>query len=644
MFFFSRDKHSQNLLSAQGVTHAFANYVCIGAPPGKREWSEAQREEIQLHALAALAEIAPILPADVIACRLPTRMLLMLDWAADQSTASQYEGSGNSFYGAGGYKSKRAQLRYCCRLLLASISDINFGGIAIIEELVEQGAIEAIIRVLNTVLAQQKAAYEEDVSNSGGSDEAIAVEIISDLLLTLSLICSSGSIVAATHNRELFGSEGSAILCEILRNTPSRLSSGLGHARLLLSALDCLWSAGVGSDMTEDALLENGSIFALLDLIQLMHDGLPSPVEKDTHDQVAAEAAALSNLANGQHVPLQAIAEVATGCLIDLLDNPRSIRHLLAWRGSQGISAPHLFCEMWRRERRSLFPDGTYGHLETPESIISSRIYAIFIRLGWTDVPGLTAEDHVTRPEIDHYLDDLTCYTWEVVIAEIDREGIINPTEEDAKMLQLIGMIAKDKRSLVGAEQEDAKLASQQALLTEEAQFYEQLSVNQQLRQRAFDRYEDLISRTSRHNALTVAKERQLLAVDASRVRDPRFVPMFHQTGDIPNIGTTTFGGRHVAIDSEPCRITGGRLAAFNLSQAQLQKSLPERSIAATLVPAVSGTGFKDNKSTVNGSTTSIPNALGSNKGKSVKDDSSSSISGKPPLRKDKTKTLDKPQ
>ena len=51
--------------------------------------------------------------------------------------------------------------------------------------------------------------------------------------------------------QELFGTEGVEVVIHYLRTNSSFLNSGLGHHRLLLSAVDCVWSvytSGVRSD------------------------------------------------------------------------------------------------------------------------------------------------------------------------------------------------------------------------------------------------------------------------------------------------------------------------------------------------------------------------------------------------------------
>jgi len=42
------------------------------------------------------------------------------------------------------------------------------------------------------------------------------------------------------------------------------------------------------------------------------------------------------------------------GCLLDLCENPKTIHHVLTWRGKDNASAPHLFCEIFRKEEQEL--------------------------------------------------------------------------------------------------------------------------------------------------------------------------------------------------------------------------------------------------------------------------------------------------
>ena len=42
------------------------------------------------------------------------------------------------------------------------------------------------------------------------------------------------------------------------------------------------------------------------------------------------------------------------GCLLDLMENHKTMSHVSVWRGKDNITAPHLLCELWRDEERRL--------------------------------------------------------------------------------------------------------------------------------------------------------------------------------------------------------------------------------------------------------------------------------------------------
>lgn len=45
---------------------------------------------------------------------------------------------------------------------------------------------------------------------------------------------------------------------------------------------------------------------------------------------------------------------VILGCLLDLCENPKTVNHILAWRGKTGCTAAHLLCQIWRNEENEI--------------------------------------------------------------------------------------------------------------------------------------------------------------------------------------------------------------------------------------------------------------------------------------------------
>lgn len=48
--------------------------------PNQRDWTEAQFEELQLHAMSALNTLAVLMIDDYMTCQGNTRLLLLLEW------------------------------------------------------------------------------------------------------------------------------------------------------------------------------------------------------------------------------------------------------------------------------------------------------------------------------------------------------------------------------------------------------------------------------------------------------------------------------------------------------------------------------------------------------------------------------------
>ena len=71
---------------------------------------------------------------------------------------------------------------------------------------------------------------------------AIDIEMQSDMLIILSSLCE-GDI----HRKELFGSEGHSIdiVTHYLKMDPTKVTSGLGHHRLMLATVDVVWSVRI---------------------------------------------------------------------------------------------------------------------------------------------------------------------------------------------------------------------------------------------------------------------------------------------------------------------------------------------------------------------------------------------------------------
>ena len=72
------------LLSENDVMPALLYYVKPNQKPGFHDWSAAQYEELQLHAIAILASVAPLLVDKYLSFQANTLLLVFLEWCIGQ--------------------------------------------------------------------------------------------------------------------------------------------------------------------------------------------------------------------------------------------------------------------------------------------------------------------------------------------------------------------------------------------------------------------------------------------------------------------------------------------------------------------------------------------------------------------------------
>uniref|UniRef100_A0A672IRI8 Cilia- and flagella-associated protein 69 ARM repeats domain-containing protein n=1 Tax=Salarias fasciatus TaxID=181472 RepID=A0A672IRI8_SALFA len=379
---------------------------------GVRHWSVVQREELQLQALATLNTVAPLMLDDYMSCQGNTCLLLLLD----------------CFHSTGGRGTKKAQLRHCIRLLR---SVALLGEESVNQDLCDQGVINQLLGILT----QMEANPDED--------DLISLEIKADIQLILSTLCDPDM-----HRKELFGSEGVELTLHFLKKGSDKFYSGLGHNKLILSTIDCV-SCIVGCYTTEDYFLAKEGIFLLLDLLSM------SP--KCVHGVVLAT-------------------------LLELCDNPNTLCHILNWRGSSGQTAPGLLLQLWREEEEALgVPRSQHGGITDPKKPVlshfhpddiqlsfpphvpsaavlevsenlRSKIYSIFCKLGFQELPGLSTRDYMTLSIIRRYLDFKVGEVWDEIRKELSLDGV-RPISPDQGALTSICKVAEDTARWISEEQ-----------------------------------------------------------------------------------------------------------------------------------------------------------------------------------------------
>ncbi|KAG8004904.1 Cilia-and flagella-associated protein 69 [Nibea albiflora] len=413
---------------------------------GSRHWSPAQQEELQLQALATLATVAPLMLEDFMSCQGNSFLLLLLDWCIKQDAHF-----GHSVHGVGGRGSKKAQLQLCIRVMRSVTSS---GEDSVCQSLCEQGIISQLLGVL-----MQMEASPED-------EDAVALEIKSDIQLILSVLCESDM-----HRKELFGSEGVEMAVHFLRKGSNKFYSGLGHNKLILSTVDCVWSCIVGCYTTEDYFLAKEGAFLLLDLL--------SSSPRCVHYNILAT-------------------------LLELCDNTNTVSHILSWRDDGGRTAPRLLLQLWRDEEEELeVSRSQHGGIADPQRPIfslhqqddtqlsfpanapsaavlelseklRSKIYSIFCKLGFQELPGLSTKHYVTLSIVRRYLDFKVGEVWEEINRELSLDGV-RPITPDEEALSIICKIAEDTARRVTAEQnsileqqEKEDIGEEQLMYTEE--------------------------------------------------------------------------------------------------------------------------------------------------------------------------------
>ncbi|NXX20135.1 CFA69 protein, partial [Podargus strigoides] len=526
------------LLSENDVMPALLYYVKPNQKPGFHDWSAAQYEELQLHAIATLASVAPLLVDKYLSCQANTLLLVFLEWCIGQD---HFFGQGNSFHGTGGRGNKLAQMRCSLRVLRAVVS--LYDG-AVNMNLCDQGAIDQLLDVLK--YAANKAKENED---------AILLEIQADLLFILSALCEND-----LHRKELFSYEGVDMLIPIIQMDPKKLYSGLGHNHLLFSALDCLWSCVIGCYIAEDYFLEKQGIFLLLDLLALKQ----------------------KNLYN-----------IILGILVEFCDNPKTTLHLSTWRGEKDQTAANLLIQLWRQEELELGvkrdPQGTivdkkrpiassfqkqqeiipmpancpsFAIMEISENI-RAKIYSLLCKLGFENLPGLSAQDFVTLEIIRRYIDFKVGEVWSELCAEVKEEFM--PVTSDEEALKVISEGSENTGRMVAARQTEVLESHYHQEIQEEKKAYKKIQAVHKQKEMANKSWENFLARTSNYEALKKAKRLQEKSIAASRSELKIPNGPVHST-DIKGLGTTIGSGRLVTVESRSPQLIGGPLAVTDLA------------------------------------------------------------------------------
>nr|XP_019963467.1 PREDICTED: cilia- and flagella-associated protein 69 isoform X2 [Paralichthys olivaceus] len=454
---------------------------------GLRYWSSIQQEELQLQALATLSTIAPLMLNDYMSCQGNARLLLLLDWCIGRDSSV---GDGHSSHGTGGRGSKKAQLRHCIRVLRSVTS---LGEESVIQDLCDQGTITQLTEI---VMRMEASPDEED---------AVSLEIKSDIQLILSALCESDM-----HRKELFASEGVEMTLHFLKKGSDKFYGGLGHNKLILSTVDCVWSCIVGCYTTEDYFLAKEGVFRLLDLL------VSSP---------------------------RCVHGIVLATLLELCDNPNTLTDIRSWRDESGQTASKLLLQLWRLEEEELgVTRNKHGGITEPQRFVlrrnqqdtqlsanmpsaavlemsenlRSKIYSIFCKLGFLDLPGLSSKDYVTLGIVRRYLDFKVGEVWDEISTELMLEGL-RPISPDRESLRTICKITEDTARMMITEQNSILEQQEKEDLREEELMYTEIKSHWKQKELIAKSWDSLVSRTSNYEILKEVKAQRKKEVESSR-------------------------------------------------------------------------------------------------------------------------------
>jgi len=135
------------------------------------------------------------------------------------------------------------------------------------------------------------------------------------------------SLIADINQKELVATNLIDILIFYLKDLPGKVVNGIRRQQLLLSVIDCIFSAILGYEDAEIKFLELEGAFLLIDLL----DTLPHEMHG-----------------------------VVLTCLIELTENPKTMSHFMTWRSSKvevgqpPVTLAGLLIKLWKDEEKRI--------------------------------------------------------------------------------------------------------------------------------------------------------------------------------------------------------------------------------------------------------------------------------------------------
>lgn len=229
------------------------------------------------------------------------------------------------------------------------------------------------------------------------------------------------------------------------------------------------------------------------------------------------------------------------GCLVDLCENDKALPCVIQWRSSRNLefTAAHLMVQIWREEDTSfgvypadgyivpdteapLMPEGWApcgGGISAVDEVSASqrsKVYALLSRTGWEVYSGLSATDKVTLEVIRAYLTLKRGEIWQEIAVELSNDGVV-PTEADQDFLDLALWSNQDAIAALRNTQADIQMAAEDKNLDELEEAFTEVERNNRAAAVARERKMTMLERTTSHQKLKEARQRQLDTISKSR-------------------------------------------------------------------------------------------------------------------------------
>ncbi|KAF8571317.1 hypothetical protein P879_03522 [Paragonimus westermani] len=319
-----------------------------------KQWPLAFLEELQLHVLDTLCTLGPALLDDILLYNGPERLVQLLLWCQN---SDPFVGFGNSFQSTGGYKTTRAQMRYCLRLIrnLIESSDER-----LIESLASHGIVQLLVSLLPMVSVCEHTerpheelksfgpqrvhkrgrkhdnnAISKTISNEKRLEEdVVGLEMQTDMLFILAKICEKD-----VQKKEILGVEGIDVLVALLSTIPDRLAQLENESFPSLQIRHPVDDPSVCASRRMDVqmLVQRTPLLTLTTtLIDAIWCGIVGSVNCEDYFLMRRGATLLLDLLEWypRHVCSQLL-----GCIVDLTENPNCLPSLISWTGCRPLKS-----------------------------------------------------------------------------------------------------------------------------------------------------------------------------------------------------------------------------------------------------------------------------------------------------------------